>query len=124
MPRALVPSAADRNGSTEGDIARNHTLTIEVALAPQQAEAAVHQAFLAVGLLDVAGGGGAMHGKFAAGMSSWGEKVQATIGFGPNGSLVTLYSESLLLTQPFDMGKNRKNLERIVEVLRTLAPVV
>ena len=108
-------------------MARNHTLTIEVALAPQQAEAAVYQAFLAAGLLDVAGGGGAMHGKFAAGMSSWGEKVQATIGFGPNGSLVTLYSECLLPTQLFDMGKNRKNrknLERIVEVLRPLAPVV
>ena len=111
-------------------MAASHTMTIEVALAPQQAEAAVYQAFLAAGLLDVAGGGGAMHGKFAAGMSSWGEKVQATIGYGSNGSLVTLYSECLLPTQLFDMGKNRKNrknrknLERIVEVLRPLAPVV
>ena len=106
-------------------MARNHTLTIEVALAPQQAEAAVYQAFLAAGLSWVAGGNGFMRGKVsAAGMRSWGENVLATIGYGPRGAVVTLRSECLMPTQVIDWGKNRQNVERIVEVLRQLAPLV
>ena len=65
-----------------------------------------------------------MQGKVSAGMRSWGENVQATIGYGPRGAVATLRSECLMPTQLFDMGKNRKNLERIVEALRPLAPVL
>ena len=73
-------------------MAASHTTTVEIALAPQQAEAAVYQAFLAVGLSRVVGGNGFMQGKVSMGMRSW--------------------------------GKNRQNVERIVEGLRPLAPVV
>ena len=105
-------------------MAASYTMAIEVALPPQQAEAAVCQAFLAAGLLDVAGRGGAMYGRFGAGMWTWGENVQATIGYGPRGAVVHLRSESVLPTTLVDFGRNRKNLERIVEVLRQLAPLV
>ena len=105
-------------------MAASHTMTVEVALAPQQAEAAVYQAFLAAGLSWVAGGNGFMQGKVSAGMRSWGENVQATIGYGPRGAVVTLRSECALPTQVIDWGKNRQNVERIVEALRPLAPVL
>src|SRR5665647_487555 len=87
-------------------MAASQTMTVEVALPPQQAEAAVYQAFLAAGLSWVVGGNGFMQGKVSAGMRSWGENVQATIGYGPRGAVVTLRSECALPTQVIDWGKN------------------
>jgi len=84
----------------------------------------VYQAFLAAGLSWVVGGNGFIQGKVSAGMRSWGENVQATIGYGPRGAVVTLRSECALPTQVIDWGKNRQNVERIVEALRPLAPVL
>lgn len=105
-------------------MAADHRTTIEIAAPPQVAEGAVYQAFLAAGLTGVRGGGGVMYGSVPVGWRSWGENVSATVGFGPQGAVVTLRSECAMPTQLVDWGKNRKNVERIVEALRTLVPVV
>lgn len=105
-------------------MAASHTTTVEIALVPQQAEAAVYQAFLAAGLSRVVGGNGFMQGKVSMGMRSWGENVLATIRYGPRGAVLTLRSECALPTQVIDWGKNRQNVELIVEALRPLAPVL
>lgn len=104
-------------------MAASHTTTVEIALAPQQAEAAVYHAFLAAGLSRVVGGNGFVQGKVSMGMRSWGENVLATIGYGPRGAVLTLRSECALPTQVIDWGKNRQNVELIVEALRPLAPI-
>jgi hypothetical protein len=105
-------------------VTAQHTKTIEVALAPQDAEAAVYRALVAVGISGASGGGGVLRGSTPTSFASWGENVQATIGHGPRGAVVTLHSKCALPTQLFDWGKNRKNVERIVEALRTLAPLL
>lgn len=99
-------------------------MTVEVALPPERAEAAVYQAFLNAGIRQVAGGGGLMRGKVSASRLSWGEDVLATIAYGPRGAVVHLRSECILPTALVDWGKNRKNLEMVVNALRVLAPVV
>ncbi|MBX9244878.1 hypothetical protein ICW40_08645 [Actinotalea ferrariae] len=100
------------------------TVTIEVRLPPQQAEAAVYEAFNRAGLRDVSGGGGAMRGTAATSWLSWGETVTATIGHGPQGAVVQLHSASTLVTTLVDWGKNKKNVEGVLARLRELAPVV
>lgn len=108
-------------------MASSSTVVIEVSLPPAQAEAAVYQAFLRAGLKDVAGGGGVMNGTVGTSWASWGENVTATIGFGPRGAesaVVQLRSASAMPTTLVDFGKNRKNLDKVVEAMRTLAPVV
>lgn len=65
-----------------------------------------------------------MPGKVSMGMRSWGENVLATIGYGPRGAVLMLRSECALPTQVIDWGKNRQNVELIVEALRPLAPVL
>jgi hypothetical protein len=57
-------------------------------------------------------------------LMSWGETVEAWISHGPQGAVVRLRSKCALPTQVIDWGKNRKNVERIVEALRLLVPVV
>lgn len=105
-------------------MAASYRTTIEVAAPPQQVEGAVYQAFASAGLTSVRGGGGTMYGSVPFGWRSWGENVSATIGFGPRGAVVTLHSECAMPTQLLDWGKNRKNIERVVEALRTVAPVL
>lgn len=105
-------------------MAGSSTMTVEVALPPEQAEAAVYQAFLQAGLESVAGGGGVMRGSVGMSWASWGEQVSATIGHGPQGAVVQLHSQSALPTTLIDFGRNRKNLEKVVEAMRGLAPVV
>lgn len=105
-------------------MAASHMITIEIALPPEQAEATLYQAFLNAGLTGVAGGGGQMRGTTEMGLMSWGEKVEAWISHGPRGATVQLRSACPLPTQVIDFGKNRKNVERVVEALRLLAPVV
>ncbi len=105
-------------------MAGSSTTTIEVALPPEQAEAAVYQAFVQAGLESVSGGGGVMRGSVGMSLASWGEQVTATIGHGPHGAVVQLHSASALSTTLIDFGRNRKNLEKVVEAMRTMAPVV
>lgn len=105
-------------------MAGSSTTTVEVALPPEQAEAAVYQAFLHAGFEGVSGGGGVMRGAVGLSWASWGETVTATIGHGPRGAVVQLHSASALPTTLVDFGRNRKNLEKVVEAMRTLAPVV
>jgi hypothetical protein len=100
------------------------TLTIEVALPPDQTEAAIYQAFLDVGFTKVVGGGGVMSGNVAASMWSWGENIAANIAHGPRGSVVHLRSISVWPLLLFDLGKNAKNLAKVDTALRALAPVV
>ena len=105
-------------------MAAKHQVTVEVGLAPPQAEAAVYHALVAAGLGGVRGGGGVLTGETSANVRSWGERVTATIGFGPRGACVTLVSECLMPTQLLDWGKNRANVTAVVERLRALAPVL
>ena len=105
-------------------MAASHMITIEVALPPEQAEAAVYQAFLNVGLSGVNGGAGQLRGATTVSLMSWGENLEAWISHGPRGAVVRLRSECSMPTAFIDLGKNRKNLERVVEALRQLAPVV
>ena len=105
-------------------MAASHMITIEVTLPPEQAEAALYQAFLNAGLSSVNGGAGRMHGKTTMGLASWGENVDAWISHGPRGAAIQLRSECSFPTQVIDWGKNRKNVERIVGALRALVPVV
>ena len=102
----------------------NSTMTLEVALPPEQAEAAVFQAFTNAGLAQVRGGGGLMHGTVSVSLFSWGEDVQATIAHGPHGAQVHLRSVCTLPTILFDFGKNSRNLTKISTALRAIAPVV
>lgn len=102
-------------------MAHSFTQTIEVALAPQQAEAAVYQALVAAGVTGVRGGGGRLDGGTSLGWSSWGENVTAVVGFGPRGSVVTLTSTCSMPTQLMDFGKNQKNVTKVVEALRGAA---
>lgn len=99
-------------------MAHSYTQTVEVALAPQQAEAAVYQALVATGVQGVRGGGGFLRGVTSVGWSSWGEDVTATVGFGPRGAVVTLTSTCSMPTQLVDFGKNGKNVTKVVEALR------
>lgn len=99
-------------------MAHSFTQTIELALVPQQAEAAVYQALVATGVTGVRGGGGMLEGGTSVGWSSWGEKVTAVVGFGPRGSVVTLTSTCSMPTQIVDFGKNKKNVTTVVEALR------
>ncbi|WP_182111303.1 MULTISPECIES: hypothetical protein [unclassified Actinotalea] len=105
-------------------MAGSATQIIEVALPPEQAEAAVYQAFVQAGLEGVAGGGGIMNGTVGVSWASWGEKIRATIGHGTHGSVVHLHSESALPTTLIDFGKNKKNLAKVVAAIRDHAPVV
>ena len=105
-------------------MAAKHRATVEVAGHPQAVEQAVYHALVAAGLTSVRGGGGVMYGSVPLGWRSWGENVTAVVGFGPAGSLVTLESECAMPTQFFDWGKNRTNVERIVDQLRAVAPVL
>ncbi len=105
-------------------MAANHMINIEVALAPEQAEAAVYQAFCNAGIKAVKWGGGYLRGITKTGWRSWGENVEAWISQGPEGAAIQLRSECSLPTQVIDWGKNRKNVERIVGALRQLVPVV
>lgn len=105
-------------------MAASHMITVEVALPPEQAEAAVYQAFLNAGLSAVNGGAGQMRGTTTVGWRSWGENVEAWISHGPRGTSVRLRSECALPTQVVDWGKNRKNVEQVVDALRLLVPVV
>ncbi len=98
-------------------MAHSFTQTIELALAPQQAEAAVYQALVTAGVVGVHGGGGMLEGTTSVGWSSWGEKITAVVGFGPRGSVVTLTSTCSMPTQVVDFGKNKKNLAKVVEAL-------
>lgn len=100
------------------------TSTFEMALPPEQAEAAVYEAFCRAGLQGVAGGGGVLRGSAPLSWLGWGEVVTATIGHGPRGALVRLHSESSLPTTLLDWGKNRRNVEGVLAHLRSLAPVV
>lgn len=102
-------------------MAHSFTATIEVALAPQQAEAAVYQALVATGITNARGGGGMLRGSTSLGWRSWGEDVTAAVGFGPRGSVVTLTSTCSMPTQLVDFGKNRENVTKVVEVLRGAA---
>ena len=99
-------------------MAHSFTQTVEVALVPQQAEAAVYQALVATGVTNVHGGGGLLRGATSIGWSSWGEDITATVGFGPRGAVVTLTSTCSLPTQLVDFGKNGKNVTKVVEALR------
>ena len=108
-------------------MAKSSTVVIEVSLPPEQAEAALYQAFLRGGVQGGVGGGGGVDGTVATSWASWGENVSATIGYGPRGpqsAVVQLRSESAMPTTLVDFGKNRKNLDKVVEAMRTLAPVV
>lgn len=105
-------------------MARSHSVTVEVALPPQQAEAAVYQALVSAGVTGARGGGGFLRGAYTVSLLSWGEDVTASIGFGQRGSVVTLTSESSMPTQVVDWGRNRRNVERILGHLRAAAPVV
>ena len=105
-------------------MAASHMITIEVAVPPEQAEAALYQAFVSAGLGGVGGGAGRMRGKTPMSLMSWGENVEAWISHGPRGASVRLRSECAFPTQVIDWGKNRKNVDRIFEALRLLAPVV
>ncbi len=102
-------------------MAHSFMQTIELALAPQQAEAAVYQALVTAGVTNVRGGGGVLEGGTSVGWTSWGEKVTATVGFGPRGSVVTLASTCSMPTQLVDFGKNKKNVTKVVEALRGAA---
>lgn len=105
-------------------MASSSTSTVEVRLPPEQAEAAVYEAFRRAGLDGIAGGGGVMRGTVGTSWLSWGETVSATIGHGPHGAVVQVRSESTLPTTLVDWGKNRKNVEGVVNHLRGLVPVV
>ncbi len=105
-------------------MAAQNRVTIEVGLAPPQAEAAVYDALVAAGVRAVRGGGGVLAGETAMGWRSWGERVTATTGYGPRGALVVLVSECLLPMQIVDWGKNRANVVAVLERLRALAPVL
>lgn len=105
-------------------MAASHTVVIDVALPPPEAEAAVYQAFLNAGLSSVSGGWGRMRGSMPMSWASWGERVQAWISHGPYGAVVQLRSECVLPTQIIDWGRNRNNLERLTGALRSLVPVV
>ena len=105
-------------------MANKHQMTVEVALPPEKAEAALYEAFLAAGIQGVRGGGGVMQGTLPMSMSSYGESIDATIAHGPHGAVVAMQSRCALPTTLFDLGRNRKNLEKIVAALRTLAPVL
>lgn len=105
-------------------MANSHQTSVEVALPPERAEAALYQAFLHAGLTSVSGGAGEMRGTVPTSMSSWGERVVATIAFGQHGATVRLRSESLLPTTLIDFGRNRKNVEKVLAALRPLAPLV
>ena len=99
-------------------MSHSFTQTIEVALVPQQAEAAVYQALVATGVTNVRGGGGILLGGTSIGWRSWGEDIAATVGFGPRGSVVTLTSTCSMPTQLVDFGKNSTNVTKVVEALR------
>lgn len=103
---------------------KSHQATVEVALTPQQAEAALYQAFLAAGLSHVRGGSGRMYGTVPTTFLSWGEDVTGVTSYGPHGATVVVRSESTLPTTLVDYGRNRKNVERVVDALRPLVPVV
>jgi hypothetical protein len=105
-------------------MAASHMITIEVALPPEQAEAALYQAFCNAGIKAVNGGGGYLRGITKTGWRSWGENVEAWIGPGPRGATVQLRSACSLPTQVVDWGKNRQNVELVVEAVHLLAPVV
>lgn len=105
-------------------MAANSTSVVEVGLPPEQAEAALYQAFLAIGLKDAHGGAGVLQGNVGASLMSWGEKITATIAHGPHGATVHLRSECALPTVLFDFGRNAKNLRKLTEALRGLAPVL
>lgn len=103
---------------------RSHQVTVDIALPPEQAEAALYQAFLAAGLSHVRGGAGRMSGAVPTTFLSWGEDVTGVTSYGAHGATVVVRSESTLPTALVDYGRNRKNVERVVEALRPLVPVV
>ena len=101
-----------------------HERTVGVALPPEQAEAAVYQALVRSGVQGVNGGRGVLRGSVPTSWWSWGESLTATVGFGPAGAVVTVHSISAMPTTLVDFGKNRKNVDRVLDALRGLAPVV
>ena len=104
-------------------MASSYQATFQVAGHPQAVEQAVYHALVAAGLTSVHGGGGVVYGSVPISWTSWGENVTAVVGFGPAGALVTVESRCALPTQLVDWGKNRKNVEQIVQHLRALVPV-
>ena len=66
-------------------MAHSFAQTIELALPPQQAEAAVYHALVAAGVGNVRGGGGKLEGGTSVGWQSWGEQITASSASGPAG---------------------------------------
>lgn len=60
--------------------------------------------------------------KVGMGWASWGEKISVHIAPGPGGTAVHVRSECAFPLQLVDYGKNRKNVEHIVQGLTPNPP--
>ena len=84
---------------------------------------AVHKALASISVVQEVDA----EGQYAAGaigwsMRSWGERIQIWVEPAPPGTILTVESRCKVRTQVIDWGRNRSNVDRLLETVKELLP--
>lgn len=102
-------------------MARSRTDHVDLAVTPEAALKALHDAVSAMAKPEtVQVDGSVVTGRVGVSARSWGDLLTGTVLTGPGATRVTVESKSRLPTQIVDWGKHRKNVNEVLS--RVSAP--